>query len=124
MAERHTACRIVRFAESRENDDRAGDLAAQALAAEDGLVGIYNASAGGMKVAQAIKRAGRSDVVYITHELSEQRRAFLKAGQIDTLLDQEPATEIAIALSVIARYFGRVDDFALAILCMDLHHMR
>lgn len=107
LAERYPNCSIVQVSESRESGERAGDIAARALSSFPGLVGIYNGSAGGVKVAEAIARAGRHDLVYITHELSDQRRALLRAGRIDALLDQEPATEVEIALSVIAKHFGR-----------------
>ncbi|WP_045998051.1 LacI family DNA-binding transcriptional regulator [Loktanella sp. S4079] len=109
LVARHLRCNVVHVAESRESGDRAGELAARALRDHPNIAGIYNASAGGVKVAQAIERAGRSDLVYITHEFSDQRRTLLKVGQIDALLDQEPATEVGIALSVIAHHYGRLE---------------
>ncbi|WP_439104593.1 LacI family DNA-binding transcriptional regulator [Celeribacter marinus] len=109
LAQRYPACRLVQAVESYERGERAGELAMQALASQKGIVGIYNASAGGVKVAEAIKRAERSDLVFITHELTEHRRALLKAGQIDAVLDQEPVLEVETALCVIAHHYGRRD---------------
>lgn len=110
LAERYPNCRIAHVAESRESGESAGDISARALAANPELAGIYNASAGGVKVAEAIARAGRDDLVYITHEVSDQRRALLREGRIDALLDQEPEAEVEIALSMIAHHFGRLEQ--------------
>lgn len=109
LAERYGACRLVHIVESFENGERAGKLAAQTLSADRGVVGVYNASAGGVRVAEAIAQAGRDDLVYITHELSDQRQTLLRAGQIDAVLDQEPTTEVEMALRVIAQHFGRYE---------------
>lgn len=52
----------------------------------------------------------RRRVTFVTHELTPERRALLKEGVIDAIIDQNPDLEIATAVGLIARHFGRRDD--------------
>ena len=52
--------------------------------------------------------AGRS-TLFITHELTEDRRRLLREGMIDAIIDQDPALEVRTAVEAIAAHFGRRD---------------
>jgi len=110
LAKRHPACRIVAELESGELGDRAGDLVATALKRYPAIRGVYNASAGARPVTDALRRAGRTgDVVFITHELTEDRRRLLRNGAIDAVLDQNPPLVVRRAVETLAARFGRLD---------------
>jgi len=110
LAERFPNHKIVNVLESHEEGARAGALAYSALNDNPKIIAIYNASAGAVPIAHAIETLGHvEEVVFVTHELTEQRRELLRTGRIDAVIDQEPEMEIALALKVIAGAFGRLD---------------
>lgn len=109
MAEHHPACRVASVAESREDPERAGAIAAESLRARPDLRGIYHASAGAGPVVAALRAAGRGDVVVVTHELTEDRRALLRSRAIHAVVDQDPAAEVRLAAETMARLLGRLD---------------
>ena len=109
LRERYPQVRLLEVLQSLEQGERAGDLVFRALKANSGIRGIYNASAGAQPVVDAIRGAGRSGVVFITHELTEERRRLLREGTIDAIIDQNPEFEVRTAVEVIAAHFGRLD---------------
>ena len=110
LAERYPACRIIETAESDDNGPRAGDLVFDALKRHPSIRAIYNAAAGARQIVQALQRLDRSkDIVFVTHELTEHRRALLREGFIDAVIDQDPTLEVAVALRVIAGAQGRIE---------------
>ncbi len=125
LTDRYPACRIVDVVESRELAERAGTLAAGALLNTPGIRGLYNASVGSRTVADAIAGAGRTgDVVFITHELTTDRRRLLQEGRIDAVIDQDPVNEMKVALRTMAMLLGRANGEALDV-PTGLHiHMR
>tara|TARA_R100000935_G_scaffold58090_3_gene93854 strand:- start:3132 stop:4148 length:1017 start_codon:yes stop_codon:yes gene_type:complete len=111
LAERYPNCRIVAERETQERGDRAGTLAADALARNANLRGIYNASNGAGAIVGVLRRSAKQVTpVFITHELTEDRRQFLRSGEIDAIIDQNPALEIRTAIAVLAAKFGRLDQ--------------
>lgn len=124
LRERYPACRVAEVLESRERAELAGDLVFSALKNNDGIRGIYNASAGALSVVKAIRTLGRrDDITFITHELTEDRRQLLREGLIDVIIDQDPAFEVKTAVEVFAHHFGRSDE-APASLITPIHiHM-
>ncbi len=109
LAEHHPACRVVSVVESGEDPERAGVLVAATLRDRPGLAGIYHASAGADPVVQALRVADRSDIVIITHELTEDRRTLLRSRALHAVIDQDPAAEVRVAIETIARLLGRSD---------------
>lgn len=110
LAERYPQCTISAELESAELGDRAGSLVAAALSRNPGIRGIYNASAGAQHVTDILRRTGRSgSVVVMTHELTDDRRRLLRRGDIDAVLDQNPALVIQTAAEAIAARLGRLD---------------
>ena len=71
------------------------------LGEEQGLVGLYNAGGGTVGIGAALSEAGREDVVFLAHELTEENRAMLVDGTLDAVIDQlnqHPARKLAIDL--------------------------
>jgi len=110
LSERYPRCNVSVAVESREQGERAGDLVYNALQKNPSIRGIYNASAGALTVVNALKMLGREkNVVFITHELTEERRSLLKQGLIDAIIDQDPEFETRMAIETMGFLFGRLD---------------
>ena len=73
------------------------------------MTGQY-ASAGAQTVVDALKALGRArDVVFITHELTDDRRTLLRDGLIDAIIDQNPEFEVRTAVETIGFLLGCLD---------------
>ena len=70
-------------------------------------------SAGADRVVAALKAAGMRDVAFITHELTEDRRALLLSREIHSVVDEDTSAEVQIVAEVMARLLGRLDGAAL-----------
>ncbi len=112
LCERFPACRVVAVEESRETAQGAGEVAATALRCYPGLRGIYLTSAGADRVAAALNAAGAPDVSFITHELTDDRRALLRARAIHAVVDQDTSAEVRSVAEIMARLLGRLDGIA------------
>lgn len=110
LRERYPQCRVSEVLESLEKGERAGDLVFDALKRNPNIRGVYNASAGAQAVVDAVKALGKRDeIIFITHELTEDRRRLLREGMIDAIIDQDPALEVRTAVEAIAAHFRRSD---------------
>lgn len=102
--------RVAAVVESGEKFDRAGDIIYTALRDTPSIRGIYHLSSGALPVVEAIRKLGRQkDIKLITHELTEDRRALLRARAIDAIIDQNPEFEVRTAAENMARLLGRLD---------------
>ncbi|TMV17625.1 LacI family transcriptional regulator [Rhizobium sp. Td3] len=111
LNERYPDCRITDVLESLERAERAGDLVFSALKRNCAIRGIYNASAGASSVVNAVESLGRAgEIVFITHELTDDRRQLLRKGLIDVVIDQGPVFEVRTAIEALAAFFGRKED--------------
>ncbi|TCU29451.1 hypothetical protein EV130_102634 [Rhizobium azibense] len=52
----------------------------------------------------------RNEIVFVTHELTDERRQLMREGSIDAIIDQDPALEVRAAVEALAAHFGRNDD--------------
>jgi LacI family transcriptional regulator len=110
LATFHPGCAVSAVLESGEDPERAGLLVARALRADPGVRGVYHATNGLRSVVGALRRLGRAgDTVVVTHELTEARRAFLRARAVDAVIDQNPHLEAQVAVETMARLLGRLD---------------
>ncbi len=110
LAARHPRCRLVELIEMRDGGDSAGAFLVEAIARRPEVAGVYVVSTGNRSIAAALDRLGRSlSTVVITHELTPARRALLKAGAIDAIIDQNPDHEAQTAVEVLAHAFGRLE---------------
>lgn len=109
LAERHPGMRVAEVCETGEDGGTAGQLTARALRANPALRGVYLCSTGSGEVVAAI--AGRP-VAVITHELTPDRRALLRARRLQAVIDQKPMLEARLAVETMARLLGRLEGEA------------
>lgn len=103
------ACRVVAVEESGEVPERAGLVAAAMLRRHPDLRGIYLTSAGADAVAAVLRRTGRTDVAFITHELTADRRVLLRRREIQAVVDQDYWGEVRAVADTMMRLLGRAD---------------
>ncbi|WP_105386476.1 LacI family DNA-binding transcriptional regulator [Neorhizobium alkalisoli] len=124
LRERYPRCMVAEVLESMERGERAGDLVFNALKDNPRVRGIYNASAGAQSVVNVMKTLGKSkDVVFITHELTEDRQQLMREGMIDAIIDQNPALEVRTAVEALAAHFGRKDERTIPLITPIQIHM-
>lgn len=113
LAERHPAVRVADVLETHEDKATAAALALRAARANPDLRGIYLCTTGCSELAAALApiRQGRP-IAIVTHELTPQRRALLKARQVQAIIDQKPMLEARLAVEAMARLIGRLDGEA------------
>ncbi|MFN4141852.1 LacI family DNA-binding transcriptional regulator [Aestuariivirga sp.] len=88
--------------EGRDDSAKMLRLAEQLIADHPDLVGIYNVGAGSRGIAAALAQAGRSrDIVFITHELTDDTRRALIDGTIDIIINQDAGHEVRSAIRVL-----------------------
>ncbi|RYC29106.1 LacI family transcriptional regulator [Lichenibacterium minor] len=109
LREHFPACRVVAVEESRETAEGAGDVAAAALRTHPDLRAIYLTSAGADRVVEALSAAGAPSMVFVTHELTEDRRVLLRSRKIDAIINQDTAIEVRSVTHIMAQLLGRAD---------------
>jgi LacI family transcriptional regulator len=124
LAERHPACRLLSVIETHELPEQVGDLVHETLRKHPSVRGLYNLSAGNRRIADVLRKLGRTDVTLITHELTEERRALLREGVIDVIIDQNPELETMAAMSILAHHFARLTEAPLGPLTPFTVHFR
>ena len=88
--------------EGRDDRVKVQGVAEQLLADHPELIGLYNVGAGSAGIAAALEQAGRArDVVFITHELTEDTRRALIDGTIDIIINQDAGHEVRSAIRVL-----------------------
>jgi LacI family transcriptional regulator len=93
---------VLPVREAHDNWQRVEEAAAQLLAENRDLIGLYNVGAGARGIVAALEKAGRQhEVVFIAHELTEDTRRALVDGTIDILINQDAGHEIRSAVRVL-----------------------
>ena len=88
--------------EGRDDRVKVQGVAEQLLADHPELIGLYNVGAGSGGIAAALEQAGRArDMVFITHELTEDTRRALIDGTIDIIINQDAGHEVRSAIRVL-----------------------
>ena len=88
--------------EGRDDRVKVQAVAEQLLADHPDLIGLYNVGAGSGGSAAALEQAGRArEVVFITHELTEDTRRALIDGTIDVIINQDAGHEVRSAIRVL-----------------------
>jgi LacI family transcriptional regulator len=88
--------------EGRDDGEIVQRVAAQLLAENSDLIGIYNVGAGARGIAAALEAAGRQhQVIFITHELTDDTRLALIGGTIDIIINQDAGHEVRSAIRVL-----------------------
>jgi len=94
--------KVLPVREARDNWQRVEEAAAQLLAENRDLIGLYNVGAGTRGIVAALEKAGRQrDVVFIAHELTDDTRRALVDGTIDILINQDAGHEVRSAIRVL-----------------------
>lgn len=108
-AERFPSVALTLVLETGEDPEEAGRLVEVAFRQNPGLAGIYHSSAGAPFVVAALERLGRAaDTVIISHELTPNRQALLRARKLSAVIDQKPHLEARLAVETMARLLGRL----------------
>ena len=88
--------------EGRDDRVKVQAVAEQLLADHPDLIGLYKVGAGSGGIAAALEQAGRArEVVFITHELTEDTRRALIDGTIDVIINQDAGHEVRSAIRVL-----------------------
>ena len=75
------------------------------------VVGIYNSGYGSAGVEAALRKfdaAGR--VVWVSHEMLDRHRQYIKDGTMDVAIDQDPDGQVISALQHVLHACGVVED--------------
>ncbi|PWK60581.1 LacI family DNA-binding transcriptional regulator [Roseicyclus mahoneyensis] len=110
LAQEFAGLSLLALRETREDRARARLETLSLLAAHPDLVGIYNAGGGTVGIGAALTEAGRTGVVFVAHEATEENRALLLDGTLDAVIDQsarEEMQEVFALLMAAARGQGR-----------------
>lgn len=102
MAHDYPNLTVLPVREGRDDRNKVQVLAEQLLAENPDLIGLYNVGAGSGGIAAALEGADRQrDVVFITHELTEDTRRALIDGTIDIIINQDAGHEVRSAIRVL-----------------------
>lgn len=113
LAERHPAVRVCDVLETHEDKTTAAALALRAARVNPDLRGIYLCTTGCSELVAALAPIRQSrPIAIVTHELTPQRRALLKARRVQAIIDQKPMLEARLAVETIARLIGRLEGEA------------
>lgn len=90
-----------------DDDLRTVELLTEALRRDPGVSGLYTASGGDRGVAGVLKRLGRDrDVLWVGHELTEEKKEHLRSGTMSFVLDQAPEVQARRAVDTILHRLG------------------
>ena len=101
-----------------DDDDRCYLALAEALQTSE-IAGVYNSGAGSAGIKRALERFDiERAVVWITHELSDDHRAYLRSGALTLVIDQDPDMQATSAMRyLVQRTAAEADPSGLAPKC-------
>ncbi|MFT3847654.1 MAG: LacI family DNA-binding transcriptional regulator [Propionivibrio sp.] len=89
----------TRTVETYDDPDRCYLAVSSALKSGEPIAGIYNSGAGSPGIEAALKKHGADErICWITHEMSDDHREYIRAGLLDMVVDQDPDGQIMTAL--------------------------
>jgi LacI family transcriptional regulator len=93
---------LLPMREGRDDRYKVQRVAEQLLADHPDMIGLYNVGAGSGGIAAALEGAECArDVVFITHELTDDTRRALIDGTIDVIINQDAGHEVRSAIRVL-----------------------
>ncbi|PIO97903.1 LacI family DNA-binding transcriptional regulator [Pleomorphomonas carboxyditropha] len=96
--------------ETHDDDTRCYEAVTSALRTT-GLAGLYNSGAGSAGIVKALNEYDPGhEVVWITHELSDDHRQYLKSGTLTMVIDQDPDMQAISALRYLVRSADTEDE--------------
>lgn len=85
--------------DTHDDPERCFRSVASSLRREQPLCGIYNTGAGSQGVLRALQAASKpGEIVWITHEISPDHRAYLQEDWLELAIDQDPERQASAAL--------------------------
>lgn len=88
----------VDVTETHDDPDRCYLALKNALQGRRDVVGLYNTGAGSPGIHAALQRFAQDKVCWVTHEISDDHRQYLREGMLDVVIDQDPDTQAIRAL--------------------------
>lgn len=88
----------VDVTETHDDADRCYLVLKKALQDQSDVVGLYNTGAGSPGIHAALQRFAKDKVCWVTHEISDDHRQYLREGMLDVVIDQDPDTQAICAL--------------------------
>ena len=92
--------------ETHDDADKCYWAVSRALKADGNLAGIYNTGAGSPGVYAALQRFAKRKVCWVTHEISDDHRQYMREGVLDVVIDQDPDTQAIRALQHVLAALG------------------
>ena len=100
-----------RTVETYDDPDRCYLAVSSALRSGDAIVGIYNSGAGSNGIVSALRKFDpERKVCWVTHEMSDDHRQYLKEGILELVIDQDPDNQILTALHHLMHNCGVVES--------------
>jgi LacI family transcriptional regulator len=113
LAERHPHIRVADVQETHEDRAVAAAMALRAARSNPDLRGIYLCTTGCAELVAALAPIRQArQIAIVTHELTPERRALLRARKVQAVIDQKPMLEARLAVETMARLIGRLDGEA------------
>jgi LacI family transcriptional regulator len=94
------------IAETHDDPDRCYLALKKALQGRSDVVGLYNTGAGSPGIQAALQRFAKGKVCWVTHEISDDHRQYLREGTLDVVIDQDPDTQAIRALQHVLAALG------------------
>ena len=90
--------------ETHDDPDRCYLAVASALSKGPPVAGIYNSGAGSRGIESALRKFRMErQICWITHEISDDHRQYIRQGVLDLVIDQNPDGQIFTALQHLLR---------------------
>ena len=84
--------------ETHDDEDRCYLAVAEAMR-QSQIAGVYNSGAGSRGIQRALRQFDpQQQVTWISHELSDDHREYLRSGELTMVIDQDPDTQASHAL--------------------------
>ena len=101
----HLRC-DVDVTETHDDPDRCYLALKKALQGTGDVVGLYTTGAGSPGIHAALQRFAKDKVCWVTHEISDDHRQYLREGMLDVVIDQDPDTQAIRALQHVLAALG------------------
>jgi LacI family transcriptional regulator len=85
---------------------RSREMLHDALTADPGIIGVYNAGGANEGVASVLEKRPRGSIMWVGHELTEASRGWLRSGLMDVVLDQVPEAQARRSLDILLHKLG------------------
>jgi len=106
MAEARPGIEVITLDIGTGEDRTAEAALAGLLPLRPDICAVYNTGGSIRGIGQALMAAGRSDAVFVSHDLGQAAREFLLDGVLDAVITQSPRDEAECAIAMALRLAG------------------